>query len=158
MMNHLAEHSGRLDAVFHALSDPTRRAMIGHLAERECTIGELATPFRMSFAGASKHVRVLENAGLVTRMIKGRTHLCRLAAARLAEADSWLGRYEHFWTESLERLDAFLREQERSEAQEPKGKERGRRMTKKAAKPPVRPTSKIPAPPRLRHASASRSR
>jgi DNA-binding transcriptional ArsR family regulator len=108
------EHSGRLDAVFHALSDPTRRAMIGHLAERECTIGELATPFRMSFAGASKHVRVLENAGLVTRMIKGRSHLCRLKAARLGEAEAWLGRYERFWTESLERLDSFLREEEKA--------------------------------------------
>ena len=63
----MVEHSAHLDAVFHALSDPTRRAMLGHLAERECTIGELATPFSMSFAGASKHVRVLEHAGLLTR-------------------------------------------------------------------------------------------
>ncbi len=71
-------------------ADPTRRAMLGHLADRELTIGELATPFSMSFAGASKHVRVLENAGLVSRTIRGRTHLCRLEAARLAEADAWL--------------------------------------------------------------------
>src|SRR4029450_4679856 len=83
ILNHLVEHS-HLDAVLHALADPTRRAMLGHLAERELTIGELATPFHMSFAGASKHVRVLENAGLVRRRIRGRTHLCRLAAARLA--------------------------------------------------------------------------
>ena len=62
--------------------------MLGQLAERELTIGELATPFSMSFAGASKHVRVLENAGLVTRKIRGRTHQCRLQAARLAEADA----------------------------------------------------------------------
>ena len=61
----MVEYSTHLDAVFHALADPTRRAMLGHLAERELTIGELATPFHMSFAGASKHVRVLENAGLV---------------------------------------------------------------------------------------------
>ena len=94
--------------------------MIGHLAERECTIGELATPFRMSFAGASKHVRVLENAGLVTRMIKGRSHLCRLKAARLGEADAWLGRYERFWTESLERLDSFLREEEKAKMRDGK--------------------------------------
>ena len=65
MLNHMVEQS-HLDAVFHALADPTRRAMLGQLAERELTIGELATPFSMSFAGASKHVRVLENAGLVT--------------------------------------------------------------------------------------------
>ena len=63
ILNHMVEHSAHLDAVFHALADPTRRAMLGHLAERELTIGELATPFSMSFAGASKHVRVLENAG-----------------------------------------------------------------------------------------------
>ena len=69
----MVEYSAHLDAVFHALADPTRRAMLGHLAERELTIGELATPFHMSFAGASKHVRVLENAGLVKRTIRGRT-------------------------------------------------------------------------------------
>ena len=109
MLNHMVEHSARLDSVFHALSDPTRRAMLGQLAERELTIGELATPFRMSFAGASKHVRVLETAGLVTRTIRGRTHLCRLQAARLAEADAWLRRYERFWNENLDRLEALLR-------------------------------------------------
>ena len=75
---------------FTPSADPTRRAMLGQLAERELTISELATPFSMSFAGASKHVRVLENAGLVMRTIRGRTHLCRLQAARLAEADAWL--------------------------------------------------------------------
>jgi DNA-binding transcriptional ArsR family regulator len=105
----MVEHSAHLDAVFHALADPTRRAMLGHLAMRELTIGELATPFRMSFAGASKHVRVLENAGLVTRTISGRTHLCRLEAARLAEADAWLRRYERFWSEKLDTLESLLR-------------------------------------------------
>src|SRR5438045_9279915 len=88
----MVEYSTHLDAVFRALADPTRRAMLGHLAERELTIGELATPFHMSFAGASKHVRVLENAGLVKRTISGRTHLCRLEAARLEEADAGLRR------------------------------------------------------------------
>jgi len=115
-MNSVAERSGHLDAVFHALSDPTRRAMLGHLAERECTIGELATPFSMSFAGASKHVRVLEHAGLVTRMVKGRSHLCRLKAARLGDADAWLGQYKRFWTESLDRLETLLREDDRARA------------------------------------------
>src|SRR6185436_17657304 len=120
MMNPMAEQSGHLDAVFHALSDPTRRAMLGTLAERECTIGELATPFSMSFAGASKHVRVLEHAGLVTRMVKGRSHLCRLKAARLAEADAWLARYERFWTESFDRLESLLRKDDRARAREAK--------------------------------------
>jgi DNA-binding transcriptional ArsR family regulator len=109
MLNHMVEQFAHLDAIFHALADPTRRAMLGQLAERELTIGELATPFRMSFAGASKHVRVLENAGLLTRTIRGRTHLCRLQAARLAEADAWLRRYQRFWNEKLDRLESLLR-------------------------------------------------
>ena len=112
----MVERSAHLDAVFHALADPTRRAMLGSLAERELTIGELATPHRMSFAGASKHVRVLENAGLVTRTIRGRTHLCRLKAARLAEADAWLRRYERFWSDNLDRLEALLREEDQAKA------------------------------------------
>jgi len=116
ILNHMVEHSTHLDAVFHALADPTRRAMLGHLAERELTIGELATPFHMSFAGASKHVRVLENAGLVTRTIQGRTHLCRLQAARLAEANAWLRRYERFWNAKLDRLEALLRADDKAKA------------------------------------------
>ena len=108
MLNHMVEQCTHLDAVFHALADPTRRAMLGQLAERELTIGELATPFRMSFAGASKHVRVLENAGLVKRTIRGRTHLCRLEAARLAEANAWLRHYERFWNAKLDALEALL--------------------------------------------------
>ena len=112
----MVEYSARLDAVFHALSDPTRRAMLGQLAERELSIGELATPYSMSLAGASKHVRVLERAGLVTRMIRGRTHLCRLQAQRLAEADAWLKRYQGFWSDRLNALDALLREEVRKKA------------------------------------------
>jgi len=113
ILNHMVEHS-HLDAVFHALADPTRRAMLGHLAERELTIGELATPFHMSFAGASKHVRVLESAGLVKRTIRGRTHLCRLEAARLAEANAWLRRYERFWNAKLDALEALLLEEDKA--------------------------------------------
>ena len=116
----MVEYSAHLDAVFHALSDPTRRAMLGQLAERELTIGELATPFHMSFAGASKHVRVLENAGLVKRTIRGRTHLCRLEAARLAEANAWLRRYEHFWNAKLDALEALLLEEDKAKAKKVK--------------------------------------
>ena len=116
----MVEYSTHLDAVFHALADPTRRAMLGHLAERELTIGELATPFHMSFAGASKHVRVLENAGLVKRTIRGRTHLCRLEAARLAEADAWLRRYERFWNAKLDALEALLLEEDKAKAKKVK--------------------------------------
>jgi DNA-binding transcriptional ArsR family regulator len=112
----MVEHSAHLDAVFHALSDRTRRAMLGRLAQRERTIGELATPFSMSLAGASKHVKVLERAGLVTRMIRGRTHYCRLRATRLQEAEAWLKRYERFWNENLDQLEALLREEDEAKA------------------------------------------
>jgi DNA-binding transcriptional ArsR family regulator len=120
ILNHMVEYSTHLDAVFHALADPTRRAMLGHLAERQLTIGELAAPFHMSFAGASKHVQVLENAGLVKRTIRGRTHLCRLEAARLAEADAWLKRYERFWSAKLDSLEALLRAEDESKAKQVK--------------------------------------
>ena len=96
--------------MFHALADPTRRAMLHSLAGGERTVGELAEPFAMSLAGASKHVKTLESAGLIRREVKGRQHLCRLDAARLANAAEWLRFYERFWTERLDILDALLRE------------------------------------------------
>jgi DNA-binding transcriptional ArsR family regulator len=74
----------------------------------------------MSFAGASKHVRVLENAGLVTRTIRGRTHLCRLEAARLAEADAWLRRYQRFWSAKLDTLESLLRAEDEANAKKVK--------------------------------------
>lgn len=98
-----------LSAVFRALGDPTRREMLRRLAAREHTVGELAEPFRMSLAAASKHVKVLERAGLVQRIVRGRTHRCRLDAGRLAEAQRWLAFYERFWNERLDALDALLR-------------------------------------------------
>lgn len=102
-----------LDAVFHALADPTRRAMVRALAGGEQAIGALAAPHAMSFAAASKHVRVLERAGLIHRRVDGRKHLCRLEAAPLGAADDWLRFYERLWTESFDRLDAVLEEDER---------------------------------------------
>ncbi|MFC7287256.1 ArsR/SmtB family transcription factor [Herminiimonas glaciei] len=100
-------NSEKLDAVFNALSDPTRRRMLRLLADGERTIGELAAPFDMSFAGASKHVKALEHAGLISRSVQGRTHLCSLEAAPLAAAEDWLRFYQGFWSE---RLDALERE------------------------------------------------
>ena len=110
----MVDHSEHLDAVFHALSDPTRRAMLSHLSQSERTVSELATPFRMSLAGASKHVKVLETAGLVTREVQGRIHMCRLRAARLAQADAWLKHYERFWTNNLDTLEALLRAEDQA--------------------------------------------
>jgi DNA-binding transcriptional ArsR family regulator len=98
-----------LDRVFHALSDPTRRSMLRSLAAGERNIGELAAPFSMSLAAASKHVRVLERAGLLRRRVQGRTHLCRLEPRALAEAEEWLRFYERFWNEGLDALEAALK-------------------------------------------------
>lgn len=100
---------GRLDAVFHALGDVTRRRMLHSLAQGERTVGQLAEPFQMSLAAASKHVKALEGAGLIRREIQGRTHVCRLDARPLAEADAWLRHYEGFWATRLDRLEALLR-------------------------------------------------
>jgi DNA-binding transcriptional ArsR family regulator len=98
----------QLDAVFHALSDRTRRGMLKAMSDGEKPIVELARPYSMTFAGASKHVRVLERAGLVRRRVAGRTHLCRLEPQRLAEAQRWIATYERFWTGRLDALEAAL--------------------------------------------------
>ncbi|MGQ2907423.1 MAG: ArsR/SmtB family transcription factor [Aliihoeflea sp.] len=97
-----------LDAVFHALSDATRRAMVERLVSGPQSVGDLAAPFDMSLAGASKHIRVLEGAGLVMREVRGRTHRCSLDAARLRDAQDWLARYEKFWNARLDALEALL--------------------------------------------------
>ena len=89
----MIEYPSPLDGVFHALSDPTRRAMLGTLATGERSVGELAAPFEISLAAASKHIRTLERAGLVKRTVLGRTHRCALEAAPLAEAVAWLSGY-----------------------------------------------------------------
>lgn len=99
-----------LDAVFHALGDATRRVMLRDLAGGERSIGALAKPHAISLAAASKHIRVLEQAGLIRRTIRGRTHLCRLEPGPLASAHEWLGFYERFWTTRLETLERLLRQ------------------------------------------------
>lgn len=110
IFNHMVEqHSASLDNVFHALADPTRRSMLRSLAAGERPIGELAAPFRMSFAAASKHVKVLESAGLVRRKVVGRRHLCRIEPSPLAAADRWLRFYERFWNKRLDALEALLK-------------------------------------------------
>jgi len=102
------QNAHRLDALFHALSDPTRRGMLADLALKQRSVGELAAPHAMSFAAAAKHVKVLERAGLVDREIRGRTHLCRLAPAPLAEAEAFLAPYRRFWADRLDALEAAL--------------------------------------------------
>ena len=98
----------QLDATFQALSDPTRRGMLASLALGEKSVGELAEPFAMSFAGASKHVKVLEDAGLIARRRVGRTHLISIDAKPLEEAERWLRQWEKFCNVRLDRLEALI--------------------------------------------------
>ena len=106
----------RLDTTFRALADPTRRGMLANLALGDRSIGELAEPFAMTFAGASKHVKVLEEAGLIARRRQGRTHVISLEARPLEEAERWLRQWEKFWSVRLDRLQALV------EADKEKGK------------------------------------
>jgi DNA-binding transcriptional ArsR family regulator len=98
----------RLDAVFHALGDRTRRALLARLAERPAKITELAKPFDISLPAVSRHIRVLESAGLVARSVDGRVHECSLAAAPLKTAEAWLMHYRRFWQDKLAALEHYI--------------------------------------------------
>ena len=110
-----------MDAVFHALGDVTRRHMLADLASGERTVSQLAKPFSMSLAAASKHIKTLESAGLIRREIRGRIHMCRLDPGPLASAHQWLGFYERFWTGRLDILERLLREEDAASAKAQKG-------------------------------------
>jgi DNA-binding transcriptional ArsR family regulator len=116
-------YAPRLDAVFHALGDTTRRQMLRDLAAGERTVGQLAEPFAMSLAAASKHIKTLEGAGLIRREVRGRTHLCRLDPGPLASAAEWLRFYEGFWTERLDVLERLLREEDAARSPTSQGDE-----------------------------------
>ena len=103
-----------LNAVFSALADPTRRAIVNRLASGEATVGELAQPFTMSFQAVSKHLQVLEHAGLVDRSRRAQQRPCRLRPEALAYASGWLGDYRQLWEVSFDRLDEHLTNQEGS--------------------------------------------
>ncbi len=111
--------SPQLDAVFHALADPTRRAMLQRLSGGELRVGALAAPFAISLAAASKHIKVLERAGLVQRTIQGRTHLCRLEAQPMHGGLEWLRHYEQFWNQRLDKLEETLRAEDRNRGKSP---------------------------------------
>jgi DNA-binding transcriptional ArsR family regulator len=98
----------RLSLVFGALADPTRRAILNRLADGEATVAELAAPFSMSQPAISKHLKVLEHAGLVSRARRATARLSRLEGEPLREVTTWLARYQRFWDESHERLDDLL--------------------------------------------------
>jgi len=97
-----------LDNAFSALSDPTRRAIVDRLAGGPSRVTDLAKPFEMSLNAVSKHLKVLERAGMLKRLRKGREHLIELRAGPLREVARWTGRYERFWSDRLDRLEQFL--------------------------------------------------
>jgi len=110
----------RLDATFSALADPTRRAILARLASGETSVSELAEPFAMSMPAISKHLKVLQRAGLIERSREAQWRPCRLAPAPLKDASEWLDHYRRFWEESFDRLEDYLRELQKKE---PKKKE-----------------------------------
>jgi DNA-binding transcriptional ArsR family regulator len=115
------ETSERLDATFAALADPTRRAILARLASGEASVIELAKPFRISQPAISKHLRVLERAGLISRGRDAQRRPRRLEAQPLAEASSWLEHYRQFWGKRFQRLDALLEAMQASEKKARRG-------------------------------------
>jgi len=115
----------KLSVTLAAIADPTRRAILERLAEGEATVGELAEPFEMSLPAISKHLKVLEQAGLIERGRDAQWRPCRIAAGPLKEVADWVGRYRNHWEESFDRLDAYLRELQNRESKT-KEKKHGR--------------------------------
>ncbi len=118
-----------LSATFAALADPTRRAILARLRSGDCTVSELAEPFEMSLPAVSKHLRVLERAGLIARRKEAQWRRCRIDAAPLKDVADWTDRYRHLWEERLDRLDAYLQQmtataskKERRHARKPRRK------------------------------------
>lgn len=109
ILNHMVDKSVQFNAIFHALAHESRREMLIRLASDELTIGRLAEPLAMSFTAASKHVQVLERAGLVSRKVEGRRHICRLEPGPLESASQWLHFYERFWGERLDAQEVFMK-------------------------------------------------
>jgi DNA-binding transcriptional ArsR family regulator len=103
-----ASAEDKLDAVFHALGDRTRRELLARLKKQPALITELASPFAMSLPAVSRHIRVLEAAGLVTRTIQGRMHRCSINATPLKSAEAWLNHYRRFWEENLASLAHYI--------------------------------------------------
>jgi DNA-binding transcriptional ArsR family regulator len=105
----------QLSSTFSALADPTRRAILGRLTRGQASVNELAEPFDMSLPGISKHLKVLERAGLIERGREAQWRPCRLKADRLKDVSDWVGHYRQFWEQSFDRLDAYLKELQKKE-------------------------------------------
>jgi DNA-binding transcriptional ArsR family regulator len=115
----------RLSTTFSALADPTRRAILARLALGETTVSELAQPFKMSGPAVSKHLKVLERAGLITRGREAQWRPCRIVPGALKDVDEWLEHYRRFWDESLDRLDDYLQQLQQKEKKRGRSKPKG---------------------------------
>ncbi len=125
-----------LSAVFSALSDPTRRAMLARLSQGEASVNELAAPFKMSLPAVSKHIKVLEKAGLLTKTISAQQRPCKIDGVQLKQAVDWIAQYKQLWEGRLDRLDAYLVDLHASESSEAAGKvikKKAKNTTKKIA-------------------------
>jgi DNA-binding transcriptional ArsR family regulator len=116
----------QLNKTFAALADPTRRAILARLVSGECSVTELAEPFDMSLPAVSKHLRVLERAGLIARRREAQWRRCRIEAGPLKEVADWTERYRHIWEERLDRLDRYLQQVKAKEAKSHGRKQRGK--------------------------------
>jgi len=126
MVQQVATNGGDLNVTFAALADPTRRAILARLVSGEASVTDLASPFKMSLPAVSKHLKVLERAGLIARTREAQWRPCRLDAGPLKEASDWLEHYRRFWEESFDRLEEYLRDLQKRESQK-KEKSNGRK-------------------------------
>jgi DNA-binding transcriptional ArsR family regulator len=118
--------SDHLSTTFAALADPTRRAILARLISGETSVTELAEPFKMSLPAISKHLKVLERAGLIARGREAQWRPCRITAGPLRDVADWLAHYRRFWTESFDRLDDYLRDVQKKEKKHGDGKHHGK--------------------------------
>jgi DNA-binding transcriptional ArsR family regulator len=146
----MVNYSAELDATFSALADPTRRAILARLAHADIPVGELAKPFAMTLPAISKHLSVLERAGLLVREKEGRIRRCRVLPGSLSSAADWIAHYGRFWQERLDALDRYLVKDSKKE-EEP-WKPRNRR---RPAPPPPAPRSRSRARSRRRGKTSS---
>lgn len=118
IFNYMVKYSPQLlDRTFSALADPTRRSILEHLALGDCCVTDLAKPHRMSLPAVSKHLKVLEGAGLVSRQKEGRVHSLKLEAAPMKQAQEWIGEYRRFWEAGFDRLEDYLKQLQSTENQ-----------------------------------------
>ena len=142
--------SDQLNATFSALADPTRRAILARLASGETSVSELAEPFEMSMPAISKHLKVLQRAGLIERGREAQWRPCRLAAGPLKDASDWLEHYRRFWEEAFDRLEDYLRELQRKRGEKEGAKKNG---PQEVIQPPNRPNCALDCHSRLRRAT-----